>query len=80
MAKFLKMRSEGEQLIKRDEMLQLQMQSLFLSRVNLNLPAYPSAITKEDDKGCIPFTEANIHWVEARREVRKWKLENGFDT
>ncbi len=56
-------------------MLQLQMQSVYLSRVNLNLPAYPSAVIEEDDKGRIPFTEAIIHWVEARREVRKWKLE-----
>ena len=39
------------------------------------LPAYPSAIIEEDDKGRIPFTEAIIRWIEARRAVRKWKLE-----
>lgn len=39
------------------------------------LPAYPSAIIEEDDEGRIPFTEAIIRWIEARRAVRKWKLE-----
>lgn len=39
------------------------------------LPAYPSAIVEEDDEGRIPFTEAIIRWIEARRAVRKWKLE-----
>ena len=39
------------------------------------LPAYPSAIIEEDDEGRIPFTEAIISWIEARRAVRKWKLE-----
>lgn len=39
------------------------------------LPAYPAAIIEEDDKGRIPFTEAIIRWIEARRAVRKWKLE-----
>ena len=39
------------------------------------LPAYPSAIIEEDDDGRIPFTEAIIRWIEARRAVRKWKLE-----
>lgn len=39
------------------------------------LPAYPSAIIEEDDDGRIPFTEPIIRWIEARRAVRKWKLE-----
>jgi PAS domain S-box-containing protein len=39
------------------------------------LPQYPSAIIEEDDDGRIPFTEAIICWIEARRAVRKWKLE-----
>ena len=39
------------------------------------LPAYPSSIIEEDDEGRIPFTEAIISWIEARRAVRKWKLE-----
>ncbi len=51
-----------------------------LSRVNQFvmqelLPQYPSAIIEEDDDGRIPFTEAIIRWIEARRAVRKWKLE-----
>ena len=51
-----------------------------LSRVNQFvmqelLPQYPSAIIEEDDHGRIPFTEAIIRWIEARRAVRKWKLE-----
>mmetsp|Transcript_3132 Transcript_3132/g.6526 ORF Transcript_3132/g.6526 Transcript_3132/m.6526 type:complete len:1247 (+) Transcript_3132:71-3811(+) len=51
-----------------------------LSRVNNFvmqelLPAYPSAVIEEDDEGRIPFTEAIIRWIEARRAVRRWKLE-----
>ena len=40
------------------------------------LPAYPSAIIEEDDNGRIPFTEPIIRWIEARRAVRKWKLDS----
>ncbi|KAL7533458.1 hypothetical protein ACHAXR_007573 [Thalassiosira sp. AJA248-18] len=39
------------------------------------LPAYPSAIVEEDDEGRIPFVEPIIQWIEARRAVRKWKLD-----
>jgi len=51
-----------------------------LSRVNQFvlqelLQAYPSAIVEEDDKGHIPFIEPIVQWIEARRAVRKWKLD-----
>ncbi|KAL9180558.1 hypothetical protein ACHAXT_011011 [Thalassiosira profunda] len=39
------------------------------------LPAYPSAIIEVDDKGCIPFVEPIVQWIEARRAIRKWKLD-----
>ncbi|KAL7554019.1 hypothetical protein ACHAWF_017627 [Thalassiosira exigua] len=39
------------------------------------LPAYPAAMIEEDDKGHIPFTEPIIRWIQARRAVRKWKID-----
>jgi len=39
------------------------------------LPVYPAAIVEEDDKGRIPFVEPIIQWIEARRAVRKWKID-----
>ena len=30
---------------------------------------------EEDDKGRIPFVEPIIQWIEARRAVRKWKID-----
>eukprot|EP00581_Thalassiosira_minuscula_P005112 CAMPEP_0183747008 /NCGR_PEP_ID=MMETSP0737-20130205/67046_1 /TAXON_ID=385413 /ORGANISM="Thalassiosira miniscula, Strain CCMP1093" /LENGTH=301 /DNA_ID=CAMNT_0025982715 /DNA_START=300 /DNA_END=1202 /DNA_ORIENTATION=- len=39
------------------------------------LQAYPSAIVEEDDKGYIPFMEPIAKWIQARRAIRKWKVE-----
>lgn len=39
------------------------------------LPVYPAAIVEEDDTGRIPFVEPIIQWIEARRAVRKWKID-----